>query len=219
MLRVKNVAYWYKDPADALFEDISMDFEAGKLYTIIGKSGSGKTTFLSLISGLEVAKKGEISYEDKILSAKNLTTFRQKDLSIVFQAYNLLPYMSAYRNVRTALEISGNKIPNIKSYVREKLTEVGIDESLQDKKVSQLSGGQQQRVAIVRAMATGHKLVVADEPTGNLDEETSAAIVSLFKKMAHEQDKTVILVTHNHDVAAEADVVLELKHKKLTERK
>ena len=213
MLETKNLGFWYQNPEDILFKDVNLKFEAGKMYAILGKSGSGKTTFLSLISGLDSAKEGEILYNDTSLAKIGLTKFRKHNLAIVFQAYNLFTYMSAYQNVDSALEISGVKKDNQREFITESLKSVGIAEDLQHKKVSQLSGGQQQRVAIVRAMVTGADIIVADEPTGNLDEETGREIINLFEKIAHEQKKIVILVTHDLDIAKRSDVTYELRDK------
>lgn len=213
MLETKNLGFWYQNQADTLFKDVNLKFEEGNMYAILGKSGSGKTTFLSLISGLDAAKEGEILYNDKSLSNIGLTHFRKNNLAIVFQAYNLFTYMSAYQNVNSALEISGVRKENHKAFITESLRSVGITEDLQHKKVSQLSGGQQQRVAIVRAMVTGADIIVADEPTGNLDQETGREIIGLFEKIAHEQKKIVILVTHDNDIADRSDVTYELQDK------
>lgn len=216
MLAIKDLAYWYdKQPENILFENVSLQFETGKMIAIVGKSGSGKTTLLSLISGLDVPKQGQVVYKDKVLTKSNLTTFRKHDVAIVFQDYNLLTYLSAYQNVQVAMEISGHTIPEREKHIRKLLASVGIDETMQDKKVTHLSGGQQQRVAIARALAADSDLIVADEPTGNLDEETSQEIVNLFKSIAHEQNKTVILVTHDQDVTQQADVAYELAQKTL----
>lgn len=216
MLAIKDLAYWYdKQPENILFENVSLQFETGEMIAIVGKSGSGKTTLLSLISGLDVPKQGQVVYKDKVLTKSNLTTFRKHDVAIVFQAYNLLTYLSAYQNVQVAMEISGHTIPEREKHIRKLLASVGIYETMQDKKVTHLSGGQQQRVAIARALAADSDLIVADEPTGNLDEETSQEIVNLFKSIAHEQNKTVILVTHDQDVTQQADVAYELAQKTL----
>lgn len=183
------------------------------MYAILGKSGSGKTTFLSLISALESPKEGTILYNSENLDKIGLTRFRRQHLVIVFQAYNLLTYMTAYQNVSSALEISGVKKENKRDFITESLKSVAITEDLHHKKVAQLSGGQQQRVAIVRAMITGADIIVADEPTGNLDEETGREMIALFEKIAHEQNKIVILVTHDSDIAKRSDVTYELKDK------
>ncbi len=211
MLEVENLSYWYQNQDDFLFENENLQFEKGKVYAILGQSGSGKTTFLSLLAGLDTPKEGKIKLNGKTIEKIGLTNFRKSKVSTIFQAYNLLPYMTARQNVQTALEISGkNSAKNIESLFEE----AGISKDLIDKPVSRLSGGQQQRVAIVRALATGNEIIIADEPTGNLDEKTTGEIVKIFKKIAHQNDKIVIIVTHEREVAAESDVVFELKKRK-----
>jgi len=211
MLEVENLSYWYQNRDDFLFENENLQFEKGKVYAILGQSGSGKTTFLSLLAGLDTPKEGKIKLNDKTIEKIDLTNFRKSKVSTIFQAYNLLPYMTARQNVQTALEISGkNSAKNIEGLFEE----AGISKDLIDKPVSRLSGGQQQRVAIVRALATGNEIIIADEPTGNLDEKTTGEIVKIFKKIAHQNDKIVIIVTHEREVAAESDVVFELKKRK-----
>lgn len=211
MLEVENLSYWYQNRDDFLFENENLQFEKGKVYAILGQSGSGKTTFLSLLAGLDTPKEGKIKLNDKTIKKIGLTNFRKSKVSTIFQAYNLLPYMTARQNVQTALEISGkNSAKNIEGLFEE----AGISKDLIDKPVSRLSGGQQQRVAIVRALATGNEIIIADEPTGNLDEKTTGEIVKIFKKIAHQNDKIVIIVTHEREVAAESDVVFELKKRK-----
>lgn len=211
MLEVENLSYWYQNRDDFLFENENLQFEKGKVYAILGQSGSGKTTFLSLLAGLDSPKEGKIKLNGKTIEKIGLTNFRKSKVSTIFQAYNLLPYMTARQNVQTALEISGkNSAKNIEGLFEE----AGISKDLIDKPVSRLSGGQQQRVAIVRALATGNEIIIADEPTGNLDEKTTGEIVKIFKKIAHQNDKIVIIVTHEREVAAESDVVFELKKRK-----
>lgn len=211
MLEVENLSYWYQNRDDFLFENENLQFEKGKVYAILGQSGSGKTTFLSLLAGLDSPKEGKIKLNGKMIEKIGLTNFRKSKVSTIFQAYNLLPYMTARQNVQTALEISGkNSAKNIEGLFEE----AGISKDLIDKPVSRLSGGQQQRVAIVRALATGNEIIIADEPTGNLDEKTTGEIVKIFKKIAHQNDKIVIIVTYEREVAAESDMVFELKKRK-----
>ena len=215
-LRIHNIGYWYtNNPDDYLFKDINLTFEKGKIYSILGQSGSGKTTFLSLLAGLDSPKAGEIYLEDNDINKSGLTNYRKNSVSTIFQAYNLMTYMTARQNVQTALEISNKPVDNAK--IEELFELVGIPKEMIDKPVLQLSGGQQQRVAIVRALATEHDLIIADEPTGNLDEETTQDIVNIFKDIAHKQNKTVIIVTHETAVAQETDVTFELKKKQFTE--
>lgn len=215
-LRTQNIGYWYtNNPDDYLFKDVNLNFEKGKVYSILGQSGSGKTTFLSLLAGLDSPKAGEIYLDDKDINKSGLTNYRKNTVSTIFQAYNLMTYMTARQNVQTALEISNKNVDNAK--IEELFELVGIPKELIDKPVLQLSGGQQQRVAIVRALATEHDIIIADEPTGNLDEETTQDIVNIFKEIAHQQNKTVIIVTHETAVAKETDVVFELKKKQFTQ--
>ena len=214
-LRTHNIGYWYtNNPDDYLFKDINLTFEKGKIYSILGQSGSGKTTFLSLLAGLDSPKAGEIYLEDNDINKSGLPNYRKNSVSTIFQAYNLMTYMTARQNVQTALEISNKPVDNAK--IEELFELVGIPKEMIDKPVLQLSGGQQQRVAIVRALATEHDLIIADEPTGNLDEETTQDIVNIFKDIAHKQNKTVIIVTHETAVAQETDVTFELKKKQFT---
>lgn len=215
-LRTHNIGYWYtNNPDDYLFKDVNLTFEKGKIYSILGQSGSGKTTFLSLLAGLDSPKAGEIYLEDNDINKSGLTNYRKNSVSTIFQAYNLMTYMTARQNVQTALEISNKPVDNAK--IEELFELVGIPKEMIDKPVLQLSGGQQQRVAIVRALATEHDLIIADEPTGNLDEETTQDIVNIFKDIAHKQNKTIIIVTHETAVAQETDVTFELKKKQFTE--
>ncbi len=215
-LQTKNIGYWYtNNPDDYLFKDVNLTFEKGKVYSILGQSGSGKTTFLSLLAGLDSPKTGQIYLDDTDINKSGLTNYRRNAVSTIFQAYNLMTYMTARQNVQTALEISNKSVDNAK--IEELFELVGIPREMIDKPVFKLSGGQQQRVAIVRALATGHDLIIADEPTGNLDEETTQDIVSIFKEIAHQQNKTVIIVTHETAVAKETDVIFELKKKQFTQ--
>lgn len=211
-LHTKNIGYWYtNNPDDYLFKDVNLSFERGKIYAILGQSGSGKTTFLSLLAGLDSPKAGKIYLDDKDINKSGLSNYRKNTVSTIFQAYNLMTYMTARQNVQTALEITNTPVDNAK--IDELFELVGIPKEMIDKPVLQLSGGQQQRVAIVRALATNHNIIIADEPTGNLDEEITQDIVNIFKDIAHQQNKTVIIVTHETTVAEETDVVFELKKK------
>lgn len=211
-LHTKNIGYWYtNNPDDYLFKDVNLSFERGKIYAILGQSGSGKTTFLSLLAGLDSPKAGKIYLDDKDINKSGLSNYRKNTVSTIFQAYNLMTYMTTRQNVQTALEITNTPVDNAK--IDELFELVGIPKEMIDKPVLQLSGGQQQRVAIVRALATNHNIIIADEPTGNLDEEITQDIVNIFKDIAHQQNKTVIIVTHETAVAEETDVVFELKKK------
>lgn len=216
VLNIENLTYYYNHPEDYLFQDVTETFEAGIMYSILGQSGSGKTTLLSLLAGLDMPKSGQIKLNGDEIKAKQLTNYRKNIVSTIFQAYNLLTYMSAFENVKTALRISKVAFDDEKQSIIDSLEKVGLTEDLIYKPVSKLSGGQQQRVAIARALVLNHDIIIADEPTGNLDENTTCQIVELFKKIAHEDHKLVIIVTHETEVAQNSDVVYQLKNKKFT---
>lgn len=216
MLTAKNISYWYTTEADALYKDVNLSFDAGKTYAIVGTSGSGKTTFLSLLAGLDQPKAGEILYEGTNIKKMGMTHYRNQAVSIVFQSYNLFNYMSALENVLSALAITKSKHAGDKQYALDMLKKIGLDETQATKNVQRLSGGQQQRVAIVRAMCCDAQLVVADEPTGNLDEANTKETIELFSELAHKQNKCVIIVTHEPDVAKMCDVTIELRNKEFT---
>lgn len=216
VLNIENLTYYYNHPEDYLFQDVTETFEAGIMYSILGQSGSGKTTLLSLLAGLDMPKSGQIKLNGDEIKAKQLTNYRKNIVSTIFQAYNLLTYMSAFENVKTALRISKVSFDDEKHSIIDSLEKVGLTEDLIYKPVSKLSGGQQQRVAIARALVLNHDIIIADEPTGNLDENTTRQIVELFKKIAHEDHKLVIIVTHETEVAQNSDVVYQLKNKKFT---
>jgi len=218
LLQFQNVSYWYKheNKQRDILNQINVSFNKGKFYTIIGPSGSGKTTFLALASALDTPKNGVVLYEGKDIKKIGLTNFRNKFVSVVFQSYNLLPYMTALQNVLTAMEITGSKHKNKKAVAIKMLQKVGISESQANQKVLTLSGGQQQRVSIARALCCDADLIVADEPTGNLDEETAQEIVQLFQELAYKEGKCVIVVTHDQDIAKLSDTVIKLTKGNLT---
>ena len=209
ILEVKNLSFSYTDNSGRnrmILEDVSLGFEEGKFYSILGDSGSGKTTFLSLLSGLEYPDSGKIIYKSYDIKDIGYSDFRKKYVSIVFQDYNLIRYLSVYDNIVTAMKISGRKVH--REEVLGFLKTLGINEEMAFKKVTRLSGGEQQRVAIARAVAVNSSLILADEPTGNLDHNTSMEIFDLFKRLVKEYDKTVIMVTHNEKLAMMCDKVL-----------
>lgn len=211
MLTVEEVSYWYDDCNNPLYQDVTLKFVAGKSYVIVGSSGTGKTTLLALLAGLDCPKKGRICYQGKTLEKIGLNNYRNQYVSIVFQSYNLLEYMSALDNVLAILQITRSKHAKDKEYALAMLAKIGIDEQLALKNVKLLSGGQQQRVAIARAMCCDALIVVADEPTGNLDEQNTYGVMALFEQLAHQQNKCVIIVTHEKEVAKSCDELIELK--------
>ncbi|KMY43231.1 ABC transporter [Bacillus sp. FJAT-27916] len=218
LLEFKDVSYWYKfeNKRQDILKKINVSFNKGLFYTIVGPSGSGKTTFLALASALDMPKDGEVLYEGKNIKKIGYSKFRNKYVSIVFQAYNLLPYMTALQNITTAMEITGTKVGNRKAYALEMLQKVGIDEKQAHQRVLTLSGGQQQRVSIARALCCQSELIVADEPTGNLDEDTAKEIIDLFLDLAHKEGKCVIVVTHDTNLAKISDVNIRLSKGEIT---
>ena len=207
LLSLQNISFSYdKTP---VLQDISYDFEKGKMYCIIGKSGAGKTTLLSLLSGLATPSSGDIIYDGKSISKIDKYTFRSKYIGVVFQSFNLITKYTALENVVLSMDVSGAKIKDKKQRALELLDSVGLDEDEACRRVLKLSGGQQQRVAIARALSYDPDIILADEPTGNLDRETQKEIMDIFRDLAN-QGKCVILVSHSHDVAAMCDERYEL---------
>lgn len=219
ILETKQLSYYYQDGEQrrTILKDTSVTFEKGVFYTILGQSGSGKTTFLSLLSALDEPKEGQVLYEGKDIKQIGYQSFRRDKIGIIFQQYNLIPYMTAVENVLVPMDITANSLPADKVNVAYNLLDyIGLDKTKADRLVNQLSGGEQQRVAIARALATNVDIILADEPTGNLDEEMEAEIVDIFKKLAHEHQKCVIVVTHAKEIADQSDQILYLHKGKLS---
>jgi putative ABC transport system ATP-binding protein len=218
ILKLNNISYGYIDGnrKRTILDDLSYTFEKGKFYSILGPSGSGKTTLLSLMGALEKTQAGSIEFEGQKLEEIGLTKYRRNHQAIVFQQFNLIPYMSALQNVENVMHITENELPKDKTKTAlNLLNKFGIVESKAKRSISQLSGGEQQRVAIARALATGVGLILADEPTGNLDTATQKEIVEIFRNLATEYEVCVIVVTHSDEVAKQSDVQLRLKDGKL----
>lgn len=209
-LQLENLCYRYEKSTRDVLKNVNLTFESGKMYAIVGKSGAGKTTLLSLLSGLAKATDGKILYDGKDISKIDRYEYRSKYVGVVFQSFNLLPQLTAVENVVLSMNIAGMKEKNKTEIARELLSKVEIEPDEFDRRVLKLSGGQQQRVAIARALSYNPQIILADEPTGNLDGETQNEIMKIFRRLADE-GKCVIIVTHSPDVAASADVKFELK--------
>ena len=206
MLEVKNVSYAYKTKKDkTILNNVSATFEEGIFYTIIGPSGAGKTTLLSLLAGLDTAVKGTVLCNGEDITKKGLNYHRKHNISLVFQNYNLIDYLTTVENVK--LGGSGN--------AEKLLEEVGIGKEYWQRNVLQLSGGQQQRVAIARALASDAHVLLADEPTGNLDSVTSHDVLGLLKMAAKQFSQTLILITHDRDIAQLADRIVHIEDGKI----
>lgn len=211
VLEMKNVCYKYKDGNDYVLKNINFYFKKGKIYAIKGKSGSGKTTLLSLISGLEKYKEGNILYNGGELKELDLDHYRNTNIGIVFQPFNLLPHLTAMENIILSMDISNIKVPNKKQRALALLKDIGLNEEQGNRRILKLSGGEQQRVAIARSLSYDPEIILADEPTGNLDKETEDEIMEIFKNLAKKKNKCIIIVTHSNNVANKADIVYELK--------
>ena len=200
ILALQNVEYSY-DKKKKVLKGINAQMETGKMYAILGPSGCGKTTLLSLLGGLDSPTNGQILFNGTDIEQSGLGHHRKKHVSFIFQSYNLIDYMTPQENVRLTA-----KKPALPFLER-----LGLTKEESNRNVLKLSGGQQQRVAIARALASEAPVILADEPTGNLDEDTAQDITEILKESAHEQDKCVIVVTHSGELAKQADVVFRLK--------
>ena len=207
ILEIKNVSYSYSSSNEEVLSLVNRGFEQGRFYAIIGKSGTGKSTLLSLLAGLDSPDTGQILFKNNNIEEKGHNKKKKNNISLVFQNYNLIDYLTPLENIRLVNKNASEDI----------LLELGLDKSQTRRNVMKLSGGQQQRVAIARALVSEAPIILADEPTGNLDDVTAGEIIDILKKLAMERNKCVIVVTHSKEVAKAADIVLELKDRKLQE--
>lgn len=209
LLELKNLTYKYKDAEKNTLNDINYSFKEGVFYAITGKSGAGKSTFLSLLSGLDTPTGGEILFKGENILEEGYYKHRKNNITLVFQSYNLIDYLTPLENIRLVNKKADSDI----------LLSLGLSEDKINRNVLKLSGGEQQRVAIARALVSKAPIILADEPTGNLDSETGREIIDIFKRLALEKNKCVIVVTHSKELAEEADINLILEKTKLTEKK
>ena len=199
-MEIKGVRYSYDNKRNVL-KGVSAELDAGKMYAILGPSGCGKTTLLSLLGGLDSPLEGQILFEGQDIDTVGLATHRKNNVAFIFQSYNLIDYLTPKENVALTSKLPPQPI----------LERVGLTEEESKRNVLKLSGGQQQRVAIARALASDAKVILADEPTGNLDEDTAAEITAILKECAHQMNKCVVIVTHSNELAKQADVIFRLK--------
>ena len=210
VLQLENVSYHYAESDKMVLENLSYIFENGKVHSIVGRSGAGKTTLLSLLSGLAQPTEGRICLNGNDIRTMDQYEYRSQCVGVIFQSFNLLPKLTAAENVELSMEISGKERGDKKAHALELLKEMGLNEDEAGRRVLKLSGGQQQRVAIARALSYNPEIILDDEPTGNLDHDTQEEIMHIFRKLAHEEGKCVILVTHSVDVANGSDQVYEI---------
>lgn len=214
-LSLANVTYRYPGTGQDVLRGISAEFRNGMVHTIVGKSGSGKSTLLSLIAGLDVCDNGEIAFEGKSLAKTDRDKYRARDIGVVFQGFNLVTNATAVENIVLSMNISSSPVKDKAEHAYALLEQLGIAREDADRPVLKLSGGQQQRVGIARALAHDPAVIIADEPTGNLDEKTEEEILGIFTHLANIENRCVIIVTHSARVTQIADVVLGIKSGKM----
>lgn len=217
ILQLDKVSYEYRNKHQTVkaVNEFSYEFNQGLFYAITGKSGSGKTTLLSLMVGLDVPTEGVIKYEGTDLEEMNMDKYRRDCVSLIYQDFNLFPLLTAIENVMYPLHLKGIKDKEAKVTAQKMMDSIGLDSSFHKRLPSMLSGGEQQRVAIARALASEASVILADEPTGNLDSENGANIIGLLKDLAHTKNYCVIVVTHDLGISSDADQVLSMKDGKL----
>lgn len=219
VLTVENVSYRYKNGDRMALNGVNCAFEAGKVTAVVGPSGSGKTTLLSILAGLDRPSAGTVILNGADLARKDLDQYRREDVSVIFQAFQLFPLLTVMENVCYPMELVGISQKESKTKAGELLAKVGIGEEKWKRYPANLSGGEQQRVAIARSMASGARVLLADEPTGNLDGENSRNVVELLTKLAHEDNYCVVIVTHDPAIAEASDSVYRMADGVLTQEK
>lgn len=212
ILEINNVEYSYNNNIEKkkVLNGVNGAFEQGKFYAIIGKSGSGKSTLMTLMAGLDLPQSGEILFEGTPTNQMNLDDYRKKSVAIVYQDFSLFPLLTSMENIMYPMELCKVKSAKAKADARELAKLVSLPEELLDRYPSKISGGEQQRVAIARALAMDRRLILADEPTGNLDSENSSNLIGLLSRLAHESNRCVIVVTHDISVMERADEVFHI---------
>ena len=212
-ITLKNVSYSYKGKYQTVraVNDVSYEFEAGKCYAIVGKSGSGKTTLLSLMAGLDLPTEGAVIVDGKTTKEWNRNRMRREAVSVIYQNYNLFPLLTVQENIMYPLDLRKTPKKEAVELAVKMRERVELSPAYDKRLPAHLSGGEQQRVAIARTLAQGCKIILADEPTGNLDSANTANIVEILRSLAHDDGCTVIIVTHDPAVAEQADVVLQMK--------
>ena len=210
-LTLQQVSYRYPGGSRYALDGISGTFSAGKLYAVIGPSGSGKSTLLSLMAGLDRPTEGSLQLNGSDYRSLNLDRCRRQEIAMIFQAFQLFPLLTVLENVCFPMEANGVKQKEAKAKAKELLTSVGISEEQHQRYPANLSGGEQQRVAIARALSSGAGIILADEPAGNLDTANGNQVMEILLRLAHEEGRCVIVVTHDMDIAAQADEVWRMK--------
>lgn len=210
-LALENVTYTYKNALKSAVSGVTYTFEEGKVYAVVGPSGSGKSTLLSLLAGLDLPTEGEVSFDGKSLAGLDLDRYRRESISMIFQAFHLFPLLTVMENVCFPMELCGITPKDARPRAANLLEGVGITKEQMNRFPSKLSGGERQRVAIARSLASNAKILLGDEPTGNLDSANTQNIIEILAGLAHEKGYCVIIVTHDSEVAEAADVALRMR--------
>ncbi|MBQ9949446.1 MAG: ABC transporter ATP-binding protein [Clostridia bacterium] len=212
ILELNNVTYIYKNKwqTTRAVNNVSYAFDCGKVYAIVGKSGSGKTTLLSMLAGLDTPTEGQVLFDGTPTNKINRDAYRRNSVSVIYQSYNLFPLLTILENVTYPLELCGMKPASAREKAKKMIEVVGLTDVVYRRYPAMLSGGEQQRIAIARALCSSAKVMLADEPTGNLDTENTANIISILKDLAHREGYCVIIVTHDMAVAEKADVIIRM---------
>jgi len=216
-LKLDNVTYQYHNAPTNAVSNVFCTFEPGNLYAIVGPSGSGKSTLLSMLAGLDLPTDGDIIYDDKSLKELDLDRYRRENVTMIFQMFQLFPLLTITENVCYPMELQGARPRDAKPQAERLMKSLGITEDQFKRYPSRLSGGEQQRVAIARSLATGAKILLADEPTGNLDVANTENIMAILSKLAKDEGYCIIVVTHDLDVANTADIAYQMRDGKLKE--
>jgi putative ABC transport system ATP-binding protein len=213
LLEIKDVSFSYRSKfqTNEVLKNVTCAFEAGKVYAIVGKSGSGKSTMLSLLGGLDVPDEGEVLFKEEPTSKMNLSRYRLESAAMIYQSFRLLPLLTVSENITLPMELRGFRGKQARDKAKELVARVALPESVLDRFPSMLSGGEQQRVAIARSMSMDTNLLLADEPTGNLDEDNSQNIVDILVSIAHRDGYCVVIASHDLAILPKIDVVYHMK--------
>ncbi|MBQ7099652.1 MAG: ABC transporter ATP-binding protein [Oscillospiraceae bacterium] len=213
ILTTENASFTYQNKSQTVqaVKNVTCSFDEGRAYAIVGKSGSGKTTLLSLLAGLELPTEGAVFFEGKATADMDCDLYRRDHAAVIYQSYNLFPLLTAQENVLYPLKLRGVDGKTALDLAQKELKAVGIQPDQFKRFPSQLSGGEQQRVAIARALAAGNRIVLADEPTGNLDITNGEQVVEILLRLAHEEGRCVIVVTHDLEIASQMDEIYMMR--------
>lgn len=213
ILSLESVTYTYRSKYQTLqaLKGITCTFEQGRIYAVVGKSGSGKSTMLSLMAGLDLPETGTVVFRDRSTNTLDLDAYRRNDVAMIYQSFRLFPLLTAVENVMFPMELHGISPKDAKKRAQELILRVDLPETVFTRFPSMLSGGEQQRVAIARALAMDTDLILADEPTGNLDSASSRNIISILQRLAHEQNYCVVVVTHDMSILDSMDVIYQMQ--------